>query len=129
MSRGVNKAIILGRLGRDPEIKNTQSGVLVATLNIATSRVVKKNDQQEEVTEWHRVVCWDKLAGICEKYLAKGDQVYIEGMLQTRSWEDKDGVKRYTTEIVARDMQMLGSKNGSGHGPDTPAPSDEDVLF
>lgn len=128
MSRGVNKVILLGNLGSDPDIKSTQSGKQVASFSLATSRAVKNGDQWDDVTEWHRVVCWEKLAGICERYLAKGSQVYIEGELRTRQWEDKDGVKRYTTEIIARDMQMTGSKKGSS-GAGAPPPSDDDVPF
>ncbi len=130
MARGVNKVILLGRLGADPDIKHTQNGKPVATLSIATSRAVKKDDKWEDVTEWHRVVCWDKLAETCEKYLNKGDQAYFEGRLQTRAWEDKDGVKRYVTEIIAYDMQMTGApKGGSGHGHDDIPPPNEDVPF
>ena len=105
----VNKAIIVGNLGRDPEMRYTQSNTPVATFSVATTdQWTDKNGERQERTEWHRVVAWARLAEICGQYLQKGKQVYIEGRLQTREWEDKDGQKRYTTEIVAREMQMLG---------------------
>ncbi len=111
----INKAIIVGNLGRDPEIRYTQSNTPVATFSVATTdQWTDKNGERQERTEWHRIVAWARLAEICEKYLHKGKQVYIEGRLQTREWEDQNGQKRYTTEIVARDMQMLGRP---GDGP------------
>ena len=119
----LNKAMIIGRLGRDPEVRYTQSNTAVATLSIATSERYKdKQGELQENTEWHRVVAWDRLAEICQQYLSKGDQVYIEGPIQTRQWEDKDGQTRYTTEIKAREMTMLGGKNsgGGGNGPSKP---------
>ncbi len=108
---GVNKAIVVGNLGRDPEMRYTPAGVPVATFSVATSEEWKDKDtgSKQERTEWHRIVAWRGLAEICGKYLRKGSQVYIEGKIQTRSWEDREGVKRYTTEIVAQSMQMLGS--------------------
>ncbi len=113
----LNKAMIIGRLGRDPEVRYTQSNTAVATLSIATSERYKdKQGELQENTEWHRVVAWDRLAEICQQYLSKGDQVYIEGPIQTRQWEDKDGQTRYTTEIKAREMTMLGGKNSDGGG-------------
>jgi len=99
----VNKVILVGRLGRDPELRRTQSGKAVANFSLAT-------DSQGS-TEWHRIVVWDRLAEICDQYLHKGKQVYIEGRIQTREWDDRDGNKRYTTEIVAYTMQMLGSRD------------------
>jgi len=105
----VNKAIIVGNLGRDPEMRYTQSNTPVATFSVATTdQWTDKNGERQERTEWHRVVAWARLAEICGQYLQKGKQVYIEGRLQTREWEDQNGQKRYTTEIVAREMQMLG---------------------
>jgi len=105
---GVNKVIIVGRLGKDPEIRSTNSGTPVASLSLATSESwVNKEGQKEEKTEWHNVVLWSKLADLAGRYLNKGRQVYIEGKLQTRSWEDQNGMKRYTTEIVANNMQFL----------------------
>ena len=115
--RGVNKVILIGNLGRDPEIRYTRDGTAVANLNLATSDSWKDSQgQRQERTEWHRVVAWDKLAEIAKEYLAKGKQVYIEGRLQTRSWEDKDGHKRYTTEVRADQMVMLGGRGGDDGG-------------
>ena len=109
---GLNKAMLIGRLGRDPEVRYTPDGLAVANFSIATSEEWKDKStgEKKERTEWHRIVAFGKLGEICGEYLSKGKQVYIEGRLQTRSWE-KDGVKRYTTEIVATDMQMLGAKD------------------
>jgi len=111
----INKAILIGNLGADPEIRYTQSGTAVATFNVATTERWKGQDgQMQEQTEWHRIVAWAKLAEICGEYLHKGSKVYIEGKIQTRKWQDKDGADRYTTEIVARDMKMLTPKGGEG---------------
>jgi single-strand DNA-binding protein len=111
----VNKVILVGNLGRDPEIRYTQQGTAVANFSLATTnRFKSRSGEMEERTEWHRIVAWDKLAEICGQYLAKGRQVYIEGRLQTREWEDKDGNKRSTTEVVAQTMQMLGRREGQG---------------
>ena len=108
---GVNKVIIIGRLGQDPEMKAVGQGATVTRLNVATSENwVGKDGQKQERTEWHRIAVWGKLAENCGKYLAKGRQVYVEGRLQTRSWED-NGVKKYSTEIVATTVQFLGSAN------------------
>lgn len=104
----VNKVILIGNLGADPELRYTAGGMAVARFNIATKESWTKDGNKEERTEWHRIVAWGRLAEICGEYLAKGRQVYIEGRIQTRSWEDKEGNKRYTTEIVAQTMQMLG---------------------
>lgn len=110
----VNKAIIVGRLGQDPEVRYTQSNAAVATLSIATSEKYKdRNGQMQESTEWHRCVAWGRTAEICQQYLKKGSLVYIEGPIQTRSWEDKSGEKKYTTEIKVLSMQMLDSKGMS----------------
>ncbi len=115
---GVNKVIIVGNVGRDPELRSTQGGQAVATFSVATSERFKdKEGQPQERTEWHRVVAWGRLAEICGEYLRKGKQVYIEGRLQTRDWEDKDGHKRYTTEVVANVMQMLGRRGDDGGSP------------
>lgn len=115
---GVNKAIIVGNLGRDPEMRATQSGTQVANFTVATSRAYNNaSGERQEETEWHRVVAFGRLAEICGQYLHKGKQVYIEGRIQTRSWEDKEsGQKRYTTEIVANEMQMLGRAGEGGGG-------------
>ncbi|MFH1060520.1 MAG: single-stranded DNA-binding protein [Pseudomonadota bacterium] len=117
MARGVNKVILVGNLGADPEMKYTPSGTPICTFRLATSESFKDREgNQQERTEWHRVVAWSKLAEICGQYLSKGRQVYIEGSLRTRSWDDQDGNKRYMTEIVARDVQFLGSGAGGGSG-------------
>ncbi len=113
----MNKSMIIGRVGQDPEMKFTQNGTAVCTLSVATSEKWKdKSGQQQEETEWHRVVVWNKLAEICGQYLKKGSQVYFEGKLKTRKWQDKDGNDRYTTEMVAYQMEMLGGKSESGQG-------------
>ena len=139
---GINKVIIVGRLGQDPEVKTVAGGNTVARLNVATSENWNdKSGQKQERTEWHRVVVWGKLAELCGKYLSKGRQVYVEGRLQTRSWEDQQGQKKYTTEIVASTVQFLGAGQGAGagsgmdHGDDQnfPEPSfdnaDEEIPF
>lgn len=114
MMAGVNKVILLGRLGADPEIRYTSNGTAVANFRMATSeRWNNPNGEKEERTEWHRIVAFGKLGEICGEYLAKGKQVYIEGRLQTRTWEDRDKNQRTTTEIIATVMQMLGSAGGS----------------
>lgn len=111
----VNKVLLIGRLGNNPEIRYTNTGTAVANFNLATSESWNdKTGQKQERTEWHRVVVWGKLAELCEKYLAKGRQCFVEGRLQTRSWDDKDGNKRYTTEIVANTVQFLGGPNAQG---------------
>ncbi len=110
----LNKAMIIGRLGQDPEVRYTQSNTAVATLSVATTERYKdRNGELQENTEWHRVVAWGRLAEICQEYLKKGSLAYFEGPIQTREWEDKDGQKRYTTEIKALNMQMLDSRGGS----------------
>jgi single-strand DNA-binding protein len=137
----VNKVILIGNLGADPEIRYTQSGAAVANLRIATTETWKKEGEREELTEWHRVVTFGRLAEICGEYLSKGSKVYIEGRIQTRKWEDREGNPRYTTEIVAREMKMLSPKGAGGQGgqgggyrqeeppvPDTP-PMGDDVPF
>jgi single-strand DNA-binding protein len=136
---GINKVILVGNLGKDPEMRYTPGGLAVCNFSLATTE--KKKDKEgklQEKTEWHKVVVFDKLAEICGQYLSKGKQIYIEGKIQTRAWDDKAGVKRYTTEIVANTMQMLGHKDSgavaqssSSEEPPTEAPpSDmEDVPF
>ncbi len=107
---GVNKVIIVGRLGADPEVKTISAGSTVTRLNVATSEAwTGKDGQKQERTEWHRITVWGKLAEICGKHLSKGRQVYVEGRLQTRSWEDAQGQKKYATDIVANTVQFLGS--------------------
>ena len=108
----VNKAILVGRLGRDPEVRYTTSGTPVANFSLATDESwTDKNGERQRRTEWHQIVVWRRLAEICERYLRKGRLVFIEGQIQTREWEDRDGNRRRTTEIVARNMQMLGSRS------------------
>jgi len=139
--KGVNKAIIVGGLGRDPEIKYSNAGLAIANISVATSENWKDKEtgEKKEKTEWHRVSMFGRLAEIAGQYLKKGSQVYIEGRIQTRKWQDKDGNDRYTTEIVAHDMQMLGGRGGgqsdeqtrkaAPQGEEKPPPFDDDVPF
>ncbi len=114
---GVNKVILVGNLGRDPEVRHLENGASVANFSIATSESYKdKNGNRQEQTEWHNVVLWRGLAEIAEKYLRKGSQIYVEGKLRTRSWQDKDGNTRYTTEVVGDNMTMLGGRGNSNEG-------------
>jgi len=120
----VNKVILVGNLGADPELRYTNTGTAVANLRIATNEQwTDKNGERQSRTEWHNIVAWGKLGEICGKYLRKGRSIYVEGRLQTRTWEDQSGQKRYTTEVVAQVMQMLGGRPGEGGGeatePDT----------
>lgn len=120
---GVNKVIILGRLGSDPELRNTDGGNSVCNFSVATSeKYTDKQGQAQEKTEWHRIVVWGKLAEICGQYLSKGRQAYIEGKLQTRKWQNKEGHDQYTTEIVAASVQFIG---GSDNSDDIPTTSNE----
>ena len=116
MARGVNKVMLIGHLGRDPEVRYSASGQAVANITLATSESWKDKNtgDKQERTEWHRVVFFGRLAEIAGEYLKKGMQIYVGGRLQTRKWQDKEGNDRYTTEIVAADMQMLGSRSGAG---------------
>ena len=115
--RGVNKVILIGNIGADPELRYTPSGTAVTNYNMATNENWTDNSgERQERTEWHRIVVWGRLAEICNQYLRKGSKVYIEGRLQTRSWEGQDGLKRYTTEVVARDMQILDSRDDAAAG-------------
>ena len=118
MARGVNKVILVGNLGKDPDMKYTASGAAIANITIATSEswTDKQTNEKVDKTEWHRVVFFRRLAEVVGEYLRKGSQVYIEGKLQTRKWQGQDGQDRYTTEIVASEMQMLGSRGGDGGG-------------
>ncbi len=138
MARGLNKVTLIGNLGKDPELKYTNSGVAVATFSLATSDSWKDQEgNMQERTEWHNIVAWRKLAEICGQYLKKGSQVYIEGKIQTRSYNDKEGVKKYITEIVADQLLMLGGGGGRPQAEQSdsvpmpePAPSkDEDLPF
>ena len=125
-TRSVNKVILLGHLGADPEVRYTQSGTAVANLRLATneSYVDKTTGERTERTDWHRVVAWGKLAEIVGQYLSKGRQIYVEGQLQTRQWQDKEGNTRYTTEVRAGDLVMLGGRGGAP-GEEGSAPSEE----
>jgi single-strand DNA-binding protein len=136
MAGGVNKVILVGNLGADPDMRYTPSGQGVCELRLATSESWNdKNGQRQERTEWHRIVVWGKRAEVCSKYLSKGRQVYVEGRIQTRTYDDKDGNKRYITEIIAADVQFLSggpggregaSRGGREDGP--PPPSDGDFA-
>jgi len=113
----LNKVMILGRLGQDPELKYTPSGAAVCNFSLATTETwTDKSGQKQEKTEWHRIVVWGKLGELCNQYLSKGRQAFIEGALQTRSWEGKDGSKRYTTEINAKNVQFIGGQASAGKG-------------
>ena len=131
--RGVNKVILLGNLGNDPETRFTQGGSTVASVSVATSESWKgkQTGQKQERTEWHRVVFFNRLAEIAGEYLRKGSRVYIEGQLRTRKWQDQSGQDRYTTEIVAKEMKMLGDRSQSSEPPVEPAPADfdDDIPF
>lgn len=117
MAGGVNKVILIGNLGADPEVRFTPGGQAVANFRIATSDTwTDKNGQKQERTEWHRIVVWGKLAELCGEYLKKGRQCYCEGRLQTREWTDKEGRKNYTTEVVANAVTFLGGRDGAGAG-------------
>ena len=145
MARGVNKVILVGNLGNDPDVRYTAGGAAVSNISVATTESWKDKEtgDQQEKTEWHRVVFFGRLAEIVAEYLKKGSQVYIEGRLQTRKWQDKEGNDRYTTEIVAKEMQMLGGKqeqssnsnqsstnnNQSRQQHDEPAFVDDDIPF
>jgi len=128
---GVNKVILIGHLGKDPELRNTQGGASVASFSMATSEKWKDaNGEMQEKTEWHNIVLWMKLAETAVKYLVKGSLVYIEGRIQTRKWEDKDGQTRYTTEIIGQRMNMLGGKTAGNDEPDPkPEKTDDDLPF
>ncbi len=124
MARGVNKVILVGNLGADPETRAMPSGTTVANIRIATSESWKdkQTGEQQERTEWHRVALFGRLGEIAAEYLRKGSQVYIEGSIRTRKWQDKEGKERYSTEIVANEMQMLGGRGGGGGGAAGVAP-------
>jgi len=129
MSRGLNKVMIIGNLGRDPEMRYTPSGKPVTTFSVATSRTWNTSDgEKREETEWFNVVAWSSLAEICKQYLAKGQQVYIEGRLQTRHWDDQEGNKHTSVEIVANEMIILSERRESGESS-TEAESIDDEEF
>jgi single-strand DNA-binding protein len=121
----VNKVILIGNLGRDPELRYTQNGQAVANFTLATNeRFSTKDGDKQERTEWHRIVAWGRTGELCAQYLSKGRSVYLEGRLQTREWEDKEGQKRKTTEIVATTVQFLGGRGEGGSGGPSSGPSD-----
>ncbi len=126
---GVNKVILVGNLGKDPEVRHLESGAVVANFPLATSESYKDRKTGERITqtEWHNIVIWRGLAEVAEKYLKKGSSVYVEGKLRTRSWDDKEGNKRYTTEIVADNMTMLGGKSDSAGNNSSNSTSEPDV--
>ena len=119
---GINKAILIGNLGGDPEFRVTPQGTSVANFSLATSETRGRDEGREERTEWHRIVLWEKLAEIARDHLSTGDRIYIEGRLQTREWTDKNGGKRWTTEIVGRELRMLGGRAQENESP----PNDEE---
>jgi single-strand DNA-binding protein len=126
MSGSVNKVILVGRLGKDPEVKYTPSGAPVAKFSLATDEVFKdRSGEQQKRTEWHNIVAWNKLAEICGQYLTKGKQVYIEGSIRSRQWEDQAGNKRTGYDIVAREMKMLGSRADNERAAAAPSPVPE----
>ncbi len=129
MSRGLNKVMIIGHLGRDPEMRYTPSGRPVTTFSVATSRnwTTAEGERRSE-TEWFNIVAWSSLAEICNQYLKKGQQVYIEGRLQTRRWEDEEGNKRNTTEVVAREMIMIGDRRERAEGETDGGQTDENAY-
>jgi len=129
MSRGLNKVMIIGHLGRDPEMRYTPSGRPVTTFSVATSRTWFSADgERNEETEWFNVVAWGSLAEICNQHLHRGQQVYVEGRLQTRSWDDSDEKKRYATELVAREMIMLGGARDDSSTSYVATPSEEEEF-
>ena len=131
MGRGLNKVMLIGNLGRDPEMRYTPSGKPVTSFSVASSRSwVSSDGERREETEWFNVVAWGNLAEICNQHLARGQQVYIEGRLQTRSWEDNNGQRHFRTEVVANEMIILGNRvNYSNHSEEDKYHSEEDDLF
>jgi len=130
MSRGLNKVMLIGRLGRDPEMRYTPSGRPVTTFSLATSRTWNTSEGERRTeTEWFTVVAWGSLAEICKQYLVKGQQVYVEGRLQTRHWEDNDGNKHSATEIVANEMIMLGDRHENNHSGEEELTEDNEFPF
>jgi single-strand DNA-binding protein len=130
MSRGLNKVMLIGRLGRDPEMRYTPSGRPVTTFSLATSRTWNTSEGERRTeTEWFTVVAWGSLAEICKQYLVKGQQVYVEGRLQTRHWEDNDGNKHSATEIVANEMIMLGDRHENNHSGEEETTEDNEYPF
>ena len=119
MARSLNKAMLIGNVGQDPEIRTIPSGARVAQFSVATNRKWNdKNGQQQEKTEWHRIVAWERLVEVIERFVKKGDRIYVEGEIEYRQYQDKDGVTKYTTEIRAREVVLLGSRGDGGGGGD-----------
>lgn len=130
MGRGLNKVMIIGHLGRDPELRYTPSGRPVASFSVATSRAWTSSEgERREETEWFNVVAWGNLAEICKAHLTKGQQVYVEGRLQTRGWEDENGTRHYRTELVASEMILLGDRRTAQDTSDTDILSEDDYPF
>lgn len=130
MSRGLNKVMLIGRLGRDPEMRYTPSGRPVTTFSLATSRTWSTSEGEKRTeTEWFNVVAWGSLAEICKQFLNKGQQVYVEGRLQTRHWEDGEGVKHSVTEIVANEMIMLGDRRDANNSAELPSEEEDEFPF
>lgn len=126
MAKGVNKVILIGNLGRDPEVRYSQGGTAIANFSLATTERMKKGEEWTDQTEWHNIVVFGKMAENCQKYLAKGSTAYIEGRIQTRKWENKEGKERQTTEIVAQNVQFLGMKEYGGKRNQGEDPPDDD---
>jgi len=129
--RGINKAIVVGNLGNDPEVRFTTNDVCVANFSVATNMewIDKESGKKQKRVEWHKIVLWRRLAEIASEYLHKGSPVYIEGRMQTRKWEDKDGITRWTTEIVGNDLQMLGKVGSSEREPVPENIPEDDIPF
>jgi single-strand DNA-binding protein len=127
MARGINKVILVGNVGLDPDVRYMPNGNAVTTLSIATSEIWKdkQTGEKQERTEWHRVVCFNRLGEIAGEYVRKGSKLYVEGSLRTRKWQDQQGQDRYTTEIIATDIQMLDSKGGSSNYDETSSPAQQ----
>lgn len=126
MARGVNKVILIGNLGRDPELRYTQGGTAVANFSLATTERVKKEGEWTDHTEWHNIVVFGKIAESCSSYLTKGSSAYVEGRIQTRKWQDRDGNDRYTTEILANTIQFLSGGKGGGKAGGAPGGAPQD---
>lgn len=130
MSRGLNKVMVIGHVGRDPEMRYTPSGKPVTSFSVATSRSWTSSEgERREETEWFNVVAWGNLAEICKQHICKGQQVYVEGRLQTRSWEDHEGKKRYRTELVANEMILLGERRGAAETAESAEEGEEEFPF
>ena len=125
----INKVFLLGRLGRDPEIRYTESGTAVATFSMATDRTWKKDGETQKQTDWHRVVAFGRTAEVVGEYCKQGSLIHVEGRMQTRSYEDKEGITRWTTEVIVTGLKLVGTKNGGQRREEPPPPGEEDVPF